>query len=49
MDKLKQYRSYKALRQKLDTLNGKKRALYEEQHKAELAAFASAEKYLTAL
>ena len=49
LDKLKQYRSYKAVRQKLDTLNGKKRALYEEQHKAELAAFASAEKYLTAL
>ena len=49
MDKLKQYRSYKAVRQKLDTLNGKKRALYEEQYKAELAAFASAEKYLTAL
>ena len=49
LDKLKQYRSYKALRQKLDRLNGKKRALYEEQHKAELAAFASAEKYLTAL
>lgn len=49
LDKLKQYRSYKAVRQKLDALNGKKRALYEEQHKAELAAFASAEKYLTAL
>ncbi|MBP5718011.1 MAG: MobA/MobL family protein, partial [Abditibacteriota bacterium] len=49
LDKLKQYRSYKAVRQKIDTLNGKKRALYEEQHKAELAAFASAEKYLTAL
>ena len=49
LDKLKQYRSYKAVRQKLDTLNGKKRALYEEQYKAELAAFASAEKYLTAL
>ncbi|MBR0280634.1 MAG: MobA/MobL family protein, partial [Oscillibacter sp.] len=27
LDKLKQYRSYKAVRQKLDTLNGKKRAL----------------------
>ena len=49
LDKLKQYRSYKAVRQKLDTLKEKKRALYEEQHKAELAAFASAEKYLTAL
>ena len=49
LDKLKQYRSYKAVRQKLDTLKGKKRALYEEQHKAELLAFASAEKYLTAL
>ena len=49
LDKLKQYRSYKAVRQKLETLNGKKRALYEEQHKAELATFASAEKYLNAL
>ena len=49
LDKLKQYRSYKAVRQKLDALNGKKRALYEEQYQTELAAFASAEKYLSAL
>ena len=49
LDKLEYCCSYKAVRQKLVTLKGKRQTLYEGQYKAEVAAFASVEKYLTVL
>ena len=45
LDKLKHRRSYKAVRQNLVTLKGKRETLYEGQYKAKVAAFASVEKY----
>ena len=47
--KLKTYNQYKALRQKINSMNAKKRAMYEAKYKNELAAFASAESYLKEL
>ena len=44
--KLETYNQYKALRQKINSMNAKKRAMYEAKYKNELAAFASAESYL---
>ena len=47
--KLETYTQYKALRQKINSMNPKKRALYETKYQIELAAFASAESYLREL
>ena len=47
--KLETYSQYKALRQKINSMNAKKRAMYEAKYKNELAAFASAENYLKEL
>ena len=47
--KLETYNQYKALRQKINSMNAKKRAMYEAKYKNELAAFASAESYLKEL
>ena len=49
LEKLKQYQRYKAVHQKLDAMKPAKCAAYEEQYRAELIAFESAEKYLKAL
>ena len=47
--KLETYNQYKALRQKINSMNAKKRAMYEAKYKNELASFASAESYLKEL
>ena len=49
LEKLKDYQQYKAIHQKLDAMKPKQRALYEEQHKAELALYEAAAKYLKEL
>ena len=46
MEKLEIYNRYKALRQKADKLNPRKRAAFEEQHRSELAQFEAAKNYL---
>ena len=49
MEKLEIYNRYKALRQKADKLNSRKRAVFEEQHRSELAQFEAAKEYLLEL